>query len=180
MANTHGMIISSSMTAQDVDAYNRAGVYSTGALDNGVCVTLSNINRDGTSKKINGFEYVVAPATDASYGVWIIDSPEVGYTLESQLYSDPRYFTNEAGKPFSIKFLQPKVDIIEVDANTFVSGTLPTTSQGYVTVGTGGKFVAASSAPVGGGVTYFTVVGFHSVAIGGTDVSTVLLQCEDN
>ena len=146
-------------------------------MDNGVFVTLTGINK-GTDKVVKGFEYTVAPASDASSGVWLVNTPEVGTTLEQQMLSDPRYFYNVQGRPMSLKFLNPKTDIIEVNAGAFVSGTLPNT-EGYATIGTGGKLVAAAAAP-GAGKTYFSVVGFNTVAVGMEQMKTVLLQCEAN
>ena len=132
-------------------------------------------NRD---KMVKGFEYTVAPATTTASGVWLVATPEVGTTLEQQMMSDPRYFYNAKGRPMSLKFLNPKTDIIEVDANCFASKALPT-SEGYVTIGANGKLVAGS-APEGGGKTYFSVVGFNTVAVGMEQMKTVLLQCEAN
>lgn len=175
--NNHGYISTMRCSCMDVDAYNRAGVYATGNLDNGVFVTLTGINKD-SANLVQGFEYSVAPATDASYGVWVINTPEVGSTVEMQVMSDPRYFYNEAGRPMSLKYLHPQTDIIEVDANCFASGVLPT-NEGYVTIGANGKLVAAAVAPAEG-KTYFSVVGFNNVAVGMGVMKTVLLQCEDN
>ena len=177
MANTHGYVSTMRCACENVDAFNRVGIYSTGDLDNGVFVTLTGINK-GTDKVVKGFEYTVAPASATSYGVWLVATPEVGTTLEQQMMSDPRYFYNAKGRPMSLKFLNPKTDIIEVDAHCFASGSLPTT-EGYVTIGTNGKLVAASAAP-GAGKTYFSVVGFNTVAVGMEQMKTVLLQCEAN
>ena len=175
--NTHGYVSTMRCACENVDAFNRVGIYSTGDLDNGVFVTLTGINK-GTDKVVKGFEYTVAPASDASSGVWLVNTPEVGTTLEQQMLSDPRYFYNVQGRPMSLKFLNPKTDIIEVNAGAFVSGTLPNT-EGYATIGTGGKLVAAAAAP-GAGKTYFSVVGFNTVAVGMEQMKTVLLQCEAN
>ena len=176
--NVHGYVSTMRASCENVDAFNRVGIYSTGDLDNGVFVTLTGINKGSSDKVVKGFEYTVAPASDASSGVWLVATPEVGTTLEQQMMSDPRYFYNAKGRPMSLKFLNPKTDIIEVDANCFVSGSLPTT-EGYVTIGTGGKLVAAGSAPAAG-KTYFSVVGFNTVAVGMEQMKTVLLQCEAN
>ena len=178
MANTHSYVSTMRCACENVDAFNRVGIYSTGDLDNGVFVTLAGINKGSSDKVVKGFEYTVAPATADSSGVWLIATPEVGTTLEQQMMSDPRYFYNAKGRPMSLKFLNPKTDIIEVDANCFVSKTLPTT-EGFVTIGEGGKLVAASAAP-GAGKTYFSVVGFNTVAVGMEQMKTVLLQCEAN
>ena len=177
MPNTHGYVSTMRCACENVDAFNRVGIYSTGDLDNGVFVTLTGINK-GNDKMVKGFEYTVAPASDASYGVWLVNTPEVGTTLEQQMLSDPRYFYNVQGRPMSLKFLNPKTDIIEVDANCFVSGTLPNT-EGFVTIGAGGKLVASASA-ADAGKTYFSVVGFNTVAVGMEQMKTVLLQCEAN
>ena len=178
MANTHGYVSTMRCACENVDAFNRVGIYSTGDLDNGVFVTLTGINK-GADNAVKGFEYTVAPASDASSGVWLVATPEVGTTLEQQMMSDPRYFYNVQGRPMSLKFLNPKTDIIEVDANCFASKTLPTSQQGFATIGTGGKLVAANSAPAAG-KTYFSVVGFNTVAVGMEQMKTVLLQCEAN
>ena len=177
MANTHSYVSTMRCACENVDAFNRVGIYSTGDLDNGVFVTLTGINK-GTGNAVKGFEYTVAPASATSYGVWLVATPEVGTTLEQQMMSDPRYFYNAKGRPMSLKFLNPKTDIIEVDANCFASKTLPNT-EGFVTIGEGGKLVAASVAP-GAGKTYFSVVGFNTVAVGMEQMKTVLLQCEAN
>ena len=177
MANTHSYVSTMRCACENVDAFNRVGIYSTGDLDNGVFVTLTGINK-GTGNAVKGFEYTVAPASATSYGVWLVATPEVGTTLEQQMMSDPRYFYNVKGRPMSLKFLNPKTDIIEVDAHCFTSGSLPTT-EGYATIGTNGKLVAAGAAP-GAGKTYFSVVGFNTVAVGMEQMKTVLLQCEAN
>ena len=176
--NVHGYVSTMRASCENVDAFNRVGIYSTGDLDNGVFVTLTGINK-GSDKVVKGFEYTVAPASATSYGVWLVATPEVGTTLEQQMMSDPRYFYNAKGRPMSLKFLNPKTDIIEVDANCFASKTLPTSQQGFATIGTGGKLVAANSAAAAG-KTYFSVVGFNTVAVGMEQMKTVLLQCEAN
>ena len=177
MANTHSYVSTMRCACENVDAFNRVGIYSTGDLDNGVFVTLTGINK-GSGNAVKSFEYTVAPASATSTGVWLVATPEVGTTLEQQMMSDPRYFYNAKGRPMSLKFLNPKTDIIEVDAHCFASGSLPTT-EGFATIGTGGKLVAANSAPAAG-KTYFSVVGFNTVAVGMEQMKTVLLQCEAN
>lgn len=176
MAN-HGYINTTSCTCWDVDAYNCAGVAATD-LDNGVMVTLGNINRDSTSKKVKGYEFTVAAATDEATSVWVVATPEVGTSFDMQLLADPRVFYNKAGMPMSLKYLQPKVDCIEVNAEAFANSTLPTTSQGFVTIGTGGKLVAATSAPAT--AAYFSVVGFNAISAGMSKFATVILRTERN
>ena len=48
-----------------------------------------------------------------------------------------------------------------------------------MTIGAGGKLVASGSA-ADAGKTYFSVVGFNTVAVGMEQMKTVLLQCEAN
>lgn len=177
MSANHGYISTTSCECWDVDALNRCGVYSTAALDNGVFVTCTAIAKD-SSNGITGYHFTVAPASASSVHCWVINTPEVGSTIEMQLLSDPREFYNEAGKPMSIKYLKPHVDCIEVNANTFASGALPTT-EGYVTIGANGKLVAAAVAP-NTDVTYFSVLGFKDVAVGDIMMPVVVLQCENN
>ena len=175
--NVHGYVSTMRASCENVGALNRVCIYCIGDLDDGVFVTLTGINK-GADNAVKGFEYNVAPASATSYGVWLVATPEVGTTLEQQMMSDPRYFYNVQGRPMSLKFLNPKTDIIEVDAHCFASGSLPTT-EGYATIGTGGKLVASGSAAEAG-KTYFSVVGFNTVAVGMEQMKTVLLQCEAN
>jgi len=177
MANTHGYINTTHCASWDVDAYTLAGVAATD-LDNGVFVTLTNMNTN-VSNEINGYEYDIAPADGTSASVWVIDTPEVGSTLEMQLMSDPRYFYNIAGKPMALRYLVPKVDCIEVNANCFVGGTMPTTTNNIVTIGAGGKLVAGTTTPTGGKV-YFTLEGFHKVSVGMAEIPTAVLRIQAN
>lgn len=181
MANTHALFVSTKMSAWDVDAFNLTGVYSTADLDNGILVTLGDINKDSTSGVIQGYEYAVAPASANAAHVWVVESPEVGYDVEGQVYDDPRYFYNPAGKPMSLKWVNPLTDCIEIDAVNFSDSTLPTASDigKYVAVAAGGKYAAADSdAPDSGA--YFRIEGLHTVTIGSDEVDTVVLRCMSN
>lgn len=174
----HGYVNTTKCTCWDVDAFNLAGVYATGDLDNGVIVTLDGINKDTAKQGIKGFEYNVKTATEASVQAWIVASPEVGTTLEQQLLADPRLFYNEKGKAMSLKYLNPGTDCIEVTAECFVGGTMPTTTNNKVKVGANGKLVAANTAPTAG--IYFNFEGFHTVTIGMEEVQTAVLRCVRN
>lgn len=177
--NNHGYVSTMRCTCVDVDAFNRVGICADTDLDNGVLVTLDGIAKTIDST-VTAFNYAVTPATANTTGsVWLVNTPEVGTNIEMQMMSDPRYFYNEKGRPMSLKYLNPKTDIIEADANCFVGGTLPTTAQKYVTVGVGGKYVAADAA-ADAGKPYFSVVGFNEVAVGMGVMKTALLQCEAN
>ena len=177
MAN-HGYINTTSCACWDVDSYNRCAVY-TADVDNGVFVELGAPNVD-SSKNINGYEFPVSKlADDASEHVWVVATPEVGQTYEMQLLSDPRAFYNVANKPMSVKYLVPKADCIEVNAEAFASKALPTSSQTVVTIGANGKLVAGTSAPDDGAF-YCSVLGFKKVAVGAELMPVVVLQVEAN
>lgn len=180
MAMTHAILNSVHMSSWDNDALNLAGVCETD-LDNGALVTLKQINRDATSGIVGGYEYTVEPAAAGADNVWIVDSPEVGYDLETQIHDDPRYFYNVAGKPMSLKGLCSGIDCIEITAPLFVGGTLPTVAQlgQYVAPAAGGKYAApVASAPASGA--YFRVEGLSTIACGGEEVPAVILRCMAN
>lgn len=176
----HGYVNTMNCACMNVDSYNCAGVYASGDLDNGVFVTLGDINKDSAGK-IQGFEYIVTPATSATTGkVWLVATPEVGTTIEQQIYNDPRAFYNEAGKPMSLKYLVPGVDCIEVTKECFTGNALPDgTTNKFATIGAGGKLVAAAADP-GSGKIYFELVGFHSITFGGKDEKTAVLRIARN
>lgn len=173
----HGYVNTTKMCAENIDAMNCAGIYSTGDLDNGVVVTLTSMNTNSATLAIQGYEYTVTPATSATVGdVWIVASPEVGSTIDQQILSDPRYFYNAQGLPMSLKYLVDGVDCIEVTAECFTNTTLPATGSTYVVIGTGGKFTAQASAPTTINQPYFTLEGLHTVTIGATEVPTAVLR----
>lgn len=176
----HGYVNTMNCACMNVDSYNCAGVYTTGDLDNGVFVTLGDINKD-TNGNIQGFEYKVAPATANTTGkVWLVASPEVGTTVEQQIYNDPRTFYNEAGKTMSLKYLVPGVDCIEVTKECFTNNTLPDGSTNkFATIGAGGKLTAAAADP-GADKIYFELVGFHTVTFGMKDEKTAVLRIARN
>ena len=178
--NVHGYVSTMRATCTNVDAFNRVGIYSAGDLDKGVFVTLGDITK-AANGDVTAFNYAVTPATAETTGsVWLVNTPEVGTNIEMQMMSDPRYFYNEAGRPVSLKYLNPKTDIIEADANCFVGGTLPdSTTNKFATIGANGKLTPAAAAATGG-KPYFSVVGFNEVAVGMGVMKTVLLQCEAN
>lgn len=176
MSATHAYISTTSCACWDVDAYNRCGVYAAGALDNATFVVCGKPAVD-SADGITGYHFPVTLADNATLGAWVVNTPEVGTTLEMQMLADPREFYNEAGKPMSIKYLT-KMDCIEVNKTAFASGALPT-NEGYVTIGANGKLVAASVAP-NTAVTYFKVLGFKNVAVGNDTMKVVVLECAAN
>ena len=179
MANNHGYCSLIRATAWDVDSNKLVGIATTD-MDNGTFVVLGNMNVD-SQKNINGFEYNVTPATATSTSVWVVRTPEAGTDmLEVQLYDDPRYFYNKAGKPMSLAYMNPHVDHIEVDKNCFTANFDPDTVSGatMAQLDTNGKLKAVSAAPASGA--YFTIVGKHSIAVGQELVPTWVLRCERN
>ena len=179
MANNHGYCSLIRATAWDVDSNKLVGIATTD-MDNGTFVVLGNMNVD-SQKNINGFEYNVTPATATSTSVWVVRTPEAGTDmLEVQLYDDPRYFYNKAGKPMSLAYMNPHVDHIEVDKNCFTANFDPATVSGatMAQLDTNGKLKAVSAAPASGA--YFTIVGKHSIAVGQELVPTWVLRCERN
>lgn len=181
MPNYHGIVNTTHMACWDVDSLNMAGVYATADMDNGTLVTLKNIAKVDDTGVITGYEYVVEPAAANATNVWIVATPEVGYSLETQIHDDIRYFYNEAGKPMSIKgILTGGVDCVEVDAKAFTGGTLPVVGNiGQLCgIAANGKF-AAPAATVATGAA-FRVEGFHTITCGADEVPTVVLRCMRN
>ena len=179
MANNHGYCSLIRATAWDVDSNKLVGIATTD-MDNGTFVVLGNMNVD-SQKNINGFEYNVTAAGATSTSVWVVRTPEAGTDmLEVQLYDDPRYFYNKAGKPMSLAYMNPHVDHIEVDKNCFTANFDPATVSGatMAQLDTNGKLKAVSAAPGSGA--YFTIVGKHSIAVGQELVPTWVLRCERN
>lgn len=180
MATLHGYVNTMQICATNVDAYNCDGIYASGDLDNGVVVTLDKMNLNSSSNQIEGFEYTVSPANSTSKGVWLVATPEVGYTIEQQELADPRYFTNAAGRPMALRYLVSGVDVIEVTKECFTDSTLPTTTNKYITVASNGKFQATSSDPSGGTNTYFEFVGYHTVSFGMENAQTAVMRVVRN
>lgn len=179
MTNNHGYCSLIRATAWDVDSNKLVGIATTD-MDNGTFVVLGDMNVD-TQKNINGFEYKVTAAGATSTSVWVVRTPEAGTDmLEVQLYDDPRYFYNKAGKPMSLAYMNPHVDHIEVDKNCFTANFDPDTVSGatMAQLDANGKLKAVSAAPASGA--YFTIVGKHSIAVGQELVPTWVLRCERN
>lgn len=178
MATLHGYVNTARICATNVDAYNCDGIYAASDLDNGVLVTLDKMNLDAQNN-IEGFEYTVQLAQEASTGVWLVATPEVGFTIEQQELADPRVFYNAAGRPMSLRYMVPGIDVIEVTKECFTGGTLPdgTTNQ-YVKIDSTGKMVAAASAPGSGA--YFKVEGFGMTSFGPSNEKTAFLRCVRN
>ena len=164
MANTHGVFIGTSCAFWDVDSLNLVGVNSSADLDNGTFVTLGNIVN--TSGVIDEYVFNVTAGSGSDY---VIGTPPVGYDFDTQLYDDPRYFTNVQGKPMSVKRLLVG-DCIEVTEACF--STAPTLGTSTVATVSSGKLVAAAS----GDSAPFKILGQKSIDIGGEAVTTWVLM----
>lgn len=180
MANVHGYVGSTNMSAWDIDAMNHQAI-APADVDNGVIVVLDGMNIDAVSGKVKGYEYNVALADASSEHCWLIESPEVGFMIEQQLLSDPREFYNKAGKAMSIRWMIPQVDCFEFDANCFESGVLPVVGEiGYfVPVGADGKLGAPVQAEPASG-TYFRVEALKDIAVGQALMPVAILRCMAN
>lgn len=106
MAKTHTVFNGTHASFWDVDALNLVGIATT-EIDNGMFLKLGDMspNADGA--------YEFAVTADATDGEYIAGTPAQGYGVDAQVYTDPRYFTNEIGKPISVKHLV-KGDCIEI------------------------------------------------------------------
>lgn len=185
MPNTHAVVNLMHCTAWDVDAYNISGVCQTD-VDNGTLLSVGNIITNAASNAPSGavtdFMYNVTVPTANATGLWIAKTPVPGtyQGLDAHVYSDPRYFYNQAGQPISLAYLVPGVDVIEVTAAAFASGSAPTDQPTYTfaSVNTSGKLVIAQTAPGSG--TYFALLGNHYVDCGQELVTTYVLKCMRN
>ena len=159
MAKNHAIFNGTHCAFWDVDAYNLVGIAATD-IDNATFLTLGDIKL----KTDGGYEFAVT--ADATDGEYIAGTPAVGYGVEAQIFEDPRYFTNEAGKPISVKHLV-KGDCIEVDIKAFSAD--PTTST-YAKVAAG-KLTGSTTAS-----DPFKILGTHTIDIGGELVKTWILM----
>lgn len=185
MPNTHAVVNLMHCAAWDVDAYNISGVCQT-AVDNGTLLSVGNITTNAASNAPSGavtdFMYNVSVPQANATGLWIAKTPVPGtYTgLDAHVYADPRYFYNEAGQPISLAYLVPGVDVIEVTAAAFASGSAPSdqTTYTFASVNTNGRLVIAQTAPAQG--TYFALLGNHYIDCGQELVTTYVLKCMRN
>lgn len=166
MAKTHSIVNTTHCAAWDVDALNCVGIAEVD-IDNGRFVVLNGMNVDEDGM-IKGYEYFVGLADGSDTDIYIVDTPEVGGTVEMQMMSDPRYFYNEAGKPMSLKKVLP-YDCIEVDATCFAGGTLPEVEATVGVVANG--LLGESEDDV-----VFRVEGIHSIDCGQELVPTAVLR----
>lgn len=159
--NTHAIFNGTHCAYWDVDSLNYVGISQT-EMDNGTFVTLGDIGLSDNG----GYEFTVTAANASPE--FVCGSAPQGYGIDAQVYDDPRYFTNEAGKPIAVKRLL-KYDCIEVDAAAFTAA--PATNQ-YAKVSATGKLTAQS----GSTDAHFKILGTHTIDCGMDLVPTWILQ----
>lgn len=146
----------------DVDSYNMVGI-AAADIDNGTFLALSDMKlKDATG----GYEFTVSVGQNADL---IAGTPEVGYGLEEQIYADPRYFTNKAGKPISVKRLV-KGDCIEVSVDAFT--VAPNTTHLGAKVQKTGKLTSQVDVTDAD----FQILSTHTIDVGGELVKTWILM----
>ena len=144
----------------DVDSYNMVGI-AAADIDNGTFLTLGAMspNSDGA------YEFTVTAGANPDL---VAGTPPQGYNVDAQVYDDPRYFTNEAGKPISVKRLV-KGDCIEVSVGAF---TTDPATNGYAAVQESGKLTAQSTSASAD----FQILSTHTIDVGGELVKTWILM----
>lgn len=146
----------------DVDSYNMVGI-AAADIDNGTFLALGDMKlKDATG----GYEFTVSVGQNADL---IAGTPEVGYGLEEQIYADPRYFTNKAGKPISVKRLV-KGDCIEVSVDAFT--VAPDATHLGAKVQTTGKLISQVNTTGAD----FQILSTHTIDVGGELVKTWILM----
>lgn len=160
MANNHAIFNGTHCAFWDVDSLNYVGIAQSD-MDNGTFVKLGAIGlaSDG------GYEFAVEATNSPDL---VCGTPAQGYGIDAQIYDDPRYFTNVAGKPISVKRLV-KGDCIEVSVEAF---TVDPSTNGYAAVVASGKLTAQAAADGA----HFQILGKHSIDCGAEIVPTWVLM----
>lgn len=160
MAKNHIVFNGMHCAFWDVDAYNMVGI-AAADIDNGTFLTLGDMSpaQDGA------YEFTVTAGVSTDL---IAGTPPQGYNVDAQVYDDPRYFTNEAGKPISVKRLV-KGDVIELTVGAF---TTDPAANKYAKVVAGGKLTAQSSDANAD----FKIEGTENISIGGEAVTGYILR----
>ena len=156
MAKNHTVFNGTHCAYWDVDSLNLVGIYNAD-VDNGTFLTLAEMT--------GAYEFVVQPGANADL---IAGTPPQGYDVEAQVYDDPRYFTNKAGKPISVKRLI-KGDYIELSEGAFTAA--PGTDK-YAKVTNNGKLTAQTSNTDAD----FQIVFNRTMDIGGEFIPTYVLM----
>lgn len=160
MAKNHIVFNGMHCAFWDVDAYNMVGI-AAADIDNGTFLTLGDMSpaQDGA------YEFTVTAGVSTDL---IAGTPPQGYNVDAQVYDDPRYFTNEAGKPISVKRLV-KGDVIELTVGAF---TVNPAANKYAKVVAGGKLTAQASDANAD----FKIEGTENISIGGEAVTGYILR----
>lgn len=162
MANTHNVFIGMSCAFMNVDAYNLVGI-ADADIDNGLFLTLGAMSPAGDG----AYEFTVAAGANADL---IAGTAPQGYDIAAQVYDDPRYFTNVAGKPIGVKRLV-KGDVIQVTAGSFTAAPTLSTDK-YAKVGAGGKLTGQAANTDAD----FQILGSEPIDIGGEAVTGYILM----
>lgn len=160
MAKNHIVFNGTHCAYWDVDSLNLVGI-AAADIDNGTFLTLGAMSPAGDG----AYEFTATAGVNADL---IAGTPPQGYNVDAQVYDDPRYFTNVAGKPISVKRLI-KGDCIELTVGAFTEA--PATNK-YAKVVTGGK-LTAQAADTGAD---FQIVGVRTMDIGGEFIPTYVLM----
>ena len=160
MAKNHIVFNGTHAAFWDVDSLNLCGI-AAADIDNGTFLTLGDMSpaSDGA------YEFTVIAGVNADL---IAGTPPQGYGVDAQVYDDPRYFTNKAGKPISVKRLI-KGDFIELSEGAF---TAAPAANKYAKVVASGK-LTAQAADTGAD---FQIVGARTMDIGGEFIKTWVLM----
>lgn len=162
MANTHNVFIGMSCAFMNVDAYNLVGI-ADADIDNGLFLTMGDMSPAGNG----AYEFTVTAGANADL---IAGTAPQGYDIAAQVYDDPRYFTNVAGKPIGVKRLV-KGDVIQVTAGSFTAAPTISTDK-YAKVGVGGKLTGQA---VNTDADY-QILGTEPIDIGGEAVTGYILM----
>ena len=185
MAN---VLVQTRVMAENVDALNRVGVYASADVDNGTALVCGVQSTNAGQKHV----FSVTPASSVAKDLWLAYSPEVVSTVDGTLVfkgldSDPRHFTNKAGKPFDMFKPVAGVDLIQVTKDFFKEDYDPGTITGatYVEIQADGSFKAVTSPTSSFGGLQFKIFAKEPIiiangAIGGEAVDAWILECTNN
>ena len=162
MAKNHTILNGTHCAYWDVDSLNLVGIATTD-IDNGTFLTLGAMS----PKKDGAYEFTVTAGANPDL---VAGTPPQGYNVDAQVYDDPRYFTNEAGKPISVKRLL-RGDCIEVSVGAF---TTDPQANKFAKVVTSGKLTAQADNTSFDA--HFQILGARTMDIGGEFVKTWVLM----
>lgn len=162
MAKNHTILNGTHCAYWDVDSLNLVGIATT-EIDNGTFLTLDAMSPAGDG----AYEFTVTAGANPDF---VAGTPPQGYNVDAQVYDDPRYFTNEIGKPISVKRLL-KGDCIEVSVGAF---TTDPQDNKFAKVAVSGKLTAQANNTSSDA--HFQILGARTMDIGGEFVKTWVLM----